>query len=111
MRDDVLTFGVALNTTQRPSWEKCACHSSKSGSSRRAFAAPEARSTCRITPFRILLGSPPVKNNAVLPSGDRSQSKTEYATATPLPRSGFSQIVFVRPPEIGRSEEGRGGEE
>src|ERR1039457_44493 len=101
MRDDVLTFGVALNTTQRPSWEKCACHSSKFGSSRRVFAEPEARSSCRTTPDRILLGSPPEKNNTVLPSGDRSQSITEYGTATPLPLSRFSQIVFGRPPEIG----------
>src|ERR1039458_1399157 len=101
MRDDVLTFGVALNTTQRPSWEKCASHRSKSESSRRVFAEPEARSSCRTTPRRILLGSPPVKNNTVLPSGDRSQSITENGEATPLPRCGFSQIVFVRPPEIG----------
>src|ERR1035441_2427550 len=101
MRDDVLTFGVALNTTQRPSWEKGASHRSKSESSRRVFAEPEARSSCRTTPDRILLGSPPVKNNTVLPSGDRSQSTTDHSTLTPLPLSRFSQIVFVRPPETG----------
>src|ERR1035441_2456126 len=103
MRDDVLTFGVALNTTQRPSWEKCASHRSKSESSRRVFAEPEARSSCRTTPRRILLGSPPVKNNTVLPSGDRSQSTTEYGTATPLPLSRFSHNLLQKPREQTKS--------